>query len=52
MRWRLLTQGAPFSPKIWKDAYLAAFGELAGLEIITFDRGFVKFSNVRCTILP
>src|SRR5947207_2086731 len=26
-QWRLLTQGATFSPKIWNDAYLAAFAE-------------------------
>lgn len=51
-RWRSLTQTMTFAPKVWNDAYLAAFGELAGLDVVTFDKGFSKFSNVRCQILP
>jgi uncharacterized protein len=27
------------SPKIWSDAYLLAFASLAGLKLVTFDRG-------------
>ena len=27
------------SPKVWADAYLAAFATVAGLRLITFDRG-------------
>jgi len=27
------------SPKVWGDAYLLAFASLAGLKLITFDRG-------------
>jgi len=27
------------SPKVWADAYLLAFASLAGLKLITFDRG-------------
>jgi toxin-antitoxin system PIN domain toxin len=26
------------SPKIWADAYLSAFAETAGLQLVTFDR--------------
>ena len=26
------------SPKMWMDAYLAAFAETAGLTLVTFDR--------------
>jgi toxin-antitoxin system PIN domain toxin len=51
-RWRFLTQPTTFTPKMWNDAYLAAFAELAGLELVTFDKGFSKFTNVRCHILP
>jgi len=51
-RWRNLTQPTTFTPKVWNDAYLAAFAELAGLELVTFDKGFSKFPNVRCPILP
>ena len=28
------------SPKLWADAYLAAFAAVAGLKLVTFDRGF------------
>jgi uncharacterized protein len=51
-RWRFLTQLTTFTPKVWNDAYLGAFAELAGLEVVTFDKGFSKFTNVRCRILP
>ena len=27
------------SPKVWADAYLAAFAAVAGLKLVTFDRG-------------
>ncbi len=27
------------SPKVWTDAYLLAFASVAGLKLITFDRG-------------
>ena len=31
------------SPKIWTDAWLAAFAECRGLEMVTFDKGFRQF---------
>lgn len=48
---RELTKLTSFSPKVWNDAYLAAFAELAGLEVITFDKGFAKFPHLRFTLL-
>ena len=27
------------SPKVWIDAYLLAFASVAGLKLVTFDRG-------------
>ena len=27
------------SPKMWADAYLLAFASIAGLKLVTFDRG-------------
>ncbi|MGC2530878.1 MAG: PIN domain-containing protein, partial [Candidatus Acidiferrum sp.] len=27
------------SPKVWVDAYLLAFASVAGLKLVTFDRG-------------
>ena len=49
--WRLYTQSQMFSPKVWNDAYLAAFAQLAGFNVITFDQGFSQFANVPVTIL-
>jgi len=37
-RLRALTSHAAASPKEWMDAYLAAFAETAGIQLVTFDR--------------
>jgi toxin-antitoxin system PIN domain toxin len=31
------------TPNLWSDAYLAAFATVAGLKLVSFDRGFSKF---------
>lgn len=49
--WRTLTQRQSFSTNIWSDAYLAAFARAAGLELITFDKGFTQYKSLSCTIL-
>jgi len=49
--WRSYTQSQSFSPKVWNDAFLAAFARAAGYELITFDKGFARYTNVTCTIL-
>jgi uncharacterized protein len=49
--WRSLTQGATFTPKVWNDAFLAAFADAAGYELVTFDKGFTRYANVKCTVL-
>lgn len=49
--WRSLTQSASFSPKVWTDAYLAAFARCTGLEVVTFDRGFRQYQGIHCTVL-
>jgi uncharacterized protein len=38
------------SPKLWADAYLAAFASAAGLRIVTFDRAF-RSRPVECLVL-
>ena len=35
---RTRTYGAAASPKLWMDAYLAAFAETAGLTLVTLDK--------------
>jgi len=49
--WRGYTMRRSFSPKVWSDAYLAAFALGAGLELVTFDKGFAQFQGLHCTIL-
>ncbi len=48
--WRNLTSSPFASPKLWMDAYLQAFAELAGLKIITFDRALAKASGGECLL--
>jgi uncharacterized protein len=49
--WRIHTTRQSFSPKVWNDAYLAAFAQAANFELVTFDRGFAQYQPVRSTIL-
>jgi uncharacterized protein len=42
---RRLTSGRGRSSKQWQDAYLAAFAEMAGLTIVTFDRSMRQMAG-------
>ena len=35
-----------FPPKLWTDAYLAAFAVSAGLRLVTFDKDFERFPGL------
>jgi uncharacterized protein len=48
---RRLTKGFPYSPKLWQDAYLAAFAVARDLPLVTFDRGFHKFRTLKSIVL-
>lgn len=48
---RAFTKGYPFSPKLWQDAYLAAFAVAGKLQLVTFDVGFRKFEDLNCILL-
>lgn len=50
-RWRAFTQSPLFSPKVWNDAYLAAFAVEGGCELVTLDGGFAQLNLPHCTIL-
>ena len=39
------------SPKVWMDAYLAAFARTGGYTMITTDAGFRQFAGLDLTIL-
>ncbi len=49
--WRSYTRRNFVSPKVWQDAYLAAFAVSAGMELATFDRGFQQFAGLSLTVL-
>ncbi len=48
---RELTQAPTASPKVWTDAYLAAFARSAGIQLVTFDGGFRQFSGLQLILL-
>jgi hypothetical protein len=43
---RLLTRHSQASPKLWADAYLAAFAKESGAQLITFDKALASGTNV------
>jgi len=47
---RIFSKSRRSSPKLWADAYLAAFASSAGLKLVTFDRTF-RAKRVDCLIL-
>lgn len=42
------TTGRAFSPRLWTDAYLAAYAHAARLTLVTLDKGFRGFSGLAC----
>jgi uncharacterized protein len=42
-QWRTLATLDTASPKVWMDAYLAAFAMQAGLQMVTLDGDFKNF---------
>ena len=42
-QWRTLATMDSASPKVWMDAYLAAFAMAAGLRLVTLDKDFKNF---------
>ncbi|MEF8943101.1 MAG: TA system VapC family ribonuclease toxin [Desulfohalobiaceae bacterium] len=49
--WRELTNREERSPRIWQDAYLAAFAQQSNLRIVTFDQGFKAYPGLPVTVL-
>ena len=41
--WRTLAAADSASPKVWMDAYLAAFAIAGGLRLVTLDRDYKNF---------
>ena len=45
-RWKAFALRDTASPKLWMDAYLAAFALEAGLRLVTTDRAFHQFPGL------
>jgi uncharacterized protein len=50
LRFRVLTRSRHASPKVWADAYLAAFASTAGLKLVTFDKA-LRSRAAECILL-
>jgi len=49
--WRSYTSGQSFSPKVWNDAYLAAFAKSADWQLVTCDQAFHRYQAVNLLVL-
>jgi len=49
--WRRYSIGLQYSPKVWNDAYLAAFADRWRLKILTFDKGFTAYQDLSVELL-
>ncbi len=45
------TSGREYSPRLWTDAYLAAYAVTAGMTLVTFDKKFGGFPGLDCLVL-
>jgi toxin-antitoxin system PIN domain toxin len=50
--WKRLASAAKPSPKLWMDAYLAAFAIAGGFPIVTTDKAFRQFKRLDLIVLP
>ena len=50
--WKILAIRDTPSPKLWMDAYLAAFAFRSGFQMITTDKAFSQFSGLDLLVLP
>jgi toxin-antitoxin system PIN domain toxin len=49
--WRRFASRPSASPKLWMDAYLAAFAVAGGYRLVTTDRAFRQFPGLDVTVL-
>lgn len=50
-RWQTWAAGDTASPKLWMDAYLAAFAAAGGCRMVTTDTGFRPFGDLDLLVL-
>jgi toxin-antitoxin system PIN domain toxin len=49
--WKKLATGQQASPKLWMDAYLAAFAIAGRYELVTTDKAFKQFKGLEVVLL-
>lgn len=49
--WKKLAGRKTSSPKVWMDAYLAAFAIAGGFQLVTTDKDFQQFSGLNSLVL-
>jgi toxin-antitoxin system PIN domain toxin len=49
--WKRLAARNTASPKLWMDAYLAAFAITAGFQLVTTDHAFQQFVGLNLLVL-
>lgn len=50
-KWRDCSGSAKPSPKVWMDAYLAAFATAAGIALVSTDTAFTNFPGLRSIVV-
>ena len=50
-QWRAWAARDMASPKLWMDAWLAAFAQRSGFQLVTIDKGFTQFEGLDAKIL-
>ncbi len=51
MQWKRFASGSKASPKLWMDAYLAAFAVAGGYTLVTTDKAFKQFKGLDLVLL-
>jgi toxin-antitoxin system PIN domain toxin len=49
--WHRLAMRDTASPKVWMDAYLAAFAISGGYELVTIDKGFKQYRGLQLALI-
>lgn len=49
--WQRFARRTTASPKLWMDAYLAAFALTGGIAMVTTDRAFTQFDGLDLVVL-
>lgn len=51
-QWKKFSATSKPSPKLWMDAFLAAFAVAGGYQLVTMDKAFRQFKGLDLFVLP